>query len=230
MTSTNSFPIFDGHNDALLHLYLPARGGGRSFFDRSERGHVDLPRARAGGLAGSFFAVFVPRESALQSGQEMPDDDLTITATGYEVRLAPAIERTYAQRVTIGMMALLFRLEAESQGQLTVARTTADIISAMNRGALAAVLHFEGAEAIDPELDALEVFYAAGLRSLGITWSRPNVFGHGVPFKYPASPDTGPGLTGAGRDLVRACNRLGILLDLAHLNERGFWDVAALST
>lgn len=230
MTSTTTLPIFDGHNDALLHLYLPARGGGRSFFDRSERGHVDLPRAREGGLAGGFFAIFVPRESALQTGQGMPDDDLTITATGYEVRLAPAIEQAYAQRITIGMMALLLRLEAESQGQLTVARTTGDITAAMNRGALAAAPHFEGAEAIDPELEALEVFYAAGLRSLGITWSRPNAFGHGVPFKYPASPDTGPGLTEAGRDLVRACNRLGVLLDLSHLNERGFWDVAALST
>jgi membrane dipeptidase len=47
-----------------------------------------------------------------------------------------------------------------------------------------------------------------------------------VPFKYPSSPDTGPGLTAKGRDLVRICNRLGIVLDLAHLNERGFWDVA----
>ena len=228
--STATLPIFDGHNDALLDLYLPARGGGRSFFTHSDRGHIDLPRARAGGLAGGFFAIFVPRESALQTGQEMPDDDLTITATGYEVRLAPAIEQVYAQRVTIGMMALLFRLEAESKGQFAVVRTTADLTSALERGALAAVLHFEGAEAIDPELEALEVFYAAGLRSLGITWSRPNAFGHGVPFKYPVSPDTGPGLTDAGRDLVRACNRLGILLDLSHLNERGFWDVAALST
>lgn len=229
MTTTTTLPIFDGHNDALLQLYLPVRGSGRSFFDHSERGHVDLPRARAGGLAGGFFAIFVPRESALHSGQGMPDD-LTITATGYEVRLASAIEQAYAQRVTNDMMAILFRLEAESQGQLTVARTTADLTAAMSRGALAAVLHFEGAEAIDPELEALEVFYAAGLRSLGITWSRPNAFGHGVPFKYPSSPDTGPGLTDAGHNLVRACNRLGILLDLAHLNERGFWDVAALST
>ncbi|MGZ3353097.1 MAG: membrane dipeptidase, partial [Xanthobacteraceae bacterium] len=116
MTNTNAFPIFDGHNDALLHLYLPTRGGRRSFFTRSERGHVDLPRARDGGLAGGFFAIFVPRESALQSGQEMPDDDLTITDSGYEVRLAPAIEHAYAQRITSDMMALLFRLEAESQG------------------------------------------------------------------------------------------------------------------
>jgi membrane dipeptidase len=94
---------------------------------------------------------------------------------------------------------------------------------------LAAVLHIEGAEAIDTGLDALEVFYQAGLRSLGIVWSRPNVFGHGVPFKFPASPATGPGLREAGRELVRACNRLGVLLDLAHLNEQGFWDVAQIS-
>ena len=71
------------------------------------------------------------------------------------------------------------------------------------------VLHFEGAEAIDPELNALHVFYQAGLRSLGLAWSRPNVFAHGVPFRFPHSPDTGPGLSEAGRDLVKTCNRLG---------------------
>jgi membrane dipeptidase len=78
-------------------------------------------------------------------------------------------------------------------------------------------------------LDALYVFYEAGLRSLGIVWSRSNAFGHGVPFRFPSSPDTGPGLTDAGRELVRTCNQLGVMLDLAHLNERGFWDVAKLS-
>ena len=97
------------------------------------------------------------------------------------------------------------------------------------RGSLAAVLHIEGAEAIDPELDALEVLHAAGLRSLGPVWSRPNLFGHGVPFRFPSSPDTGPGLTDAGKALVRACNELRLMLDLSHLNEAGFWDVAALS-
>jgi membrane dipeptidase len=61
-------------------------------------------------------------------------------------------------------------------------------------------------------------------------WSRPNIFGHGVPFAYPRSPDTGPGLTAAGKELVQVCNHLGIMIDVSHLNERGFWDVAALST
>ena len=94
---------------------------------------------------------------------------------------------------------------------------------------LAAVLHLEGAEPIGPGLDELEVLHAAGVRSLGLVWSRPNAFATGVPFGFPGSPDQGPGLSGAGRELVQACAALGILVDLSHLNERGFWDVAELS-
>src|SRR6516165_1162978 len=72
--------------------------------------------------------------------------------------------------------------------------------------------------------------HAAGLRSpLGPVWSRPNAFGHGVPFLCPSSPDTGPGLTDLGKELVRRCNQFRILIDLSHINERGFWDVAAIS-
>ncbi len=52
----------------------------------------------------------------------------------------------------------------------------------------------------------------------------------GVPFRFPHSPDTGTGLTDAGTALVKACNNLGIMVDLAHLNERGFFDVAAISS
>ena len=64
------------------------------------------------------------------------------------------------------------------------------------------------------------------MRSLGVVWSRPNAFGEGVPFRFPSSPDTGAGLTEAGRELVHACNLLGIMVDVSHLNEKGFWDVA----
>ena len=94
---------------------------------------------------------------------------------------------------------------------------------------LAAVLHLEGAEPIGPGLEELEVLHAAGMRSLGLVWSRPNAFATGVPFGFPGSPDQGPGLSDAGRELVRACSELRILIDLSHLNARGFWDVAELS-
>jgi membrane dipeptidase len=127
------------------------------------------------------------------------------------------------------MASLLFRIERESRRRVRICRDVGDIERCLADGALAAVLHIEGAEAIDANFELLDVLYAAGLRSLGPVWSRPNIFGYGVPFRCPSSPDTGPGLTDAGKALVGACNRLRILIDLSHLNERGFWDAAELS-
>lgn len=222
----SNIPVIIGHQDTLLSLYLPERGCGRDFFERSTIGHLDLPRAQEGGIAGGFFAVFVPNPAS-----SAPSDARVVrTANGYTVRLAESLEYDYALRTATAMVALLFRLEDRSQGQLKVVRDVADLIHCLQTGVHAAILHFEGAEAIDADLNALEVFYRAGLRSLGPVWSRPNMFAYGVPFQYPVSPDTGPGLTDAGKELVKACNRLGIMLDLSHLNEKGFWDVAQLST
>lgn len=211
-------PIFDGHNDMLLRL---AAGG--TFFEQDSRGHLDLPRARAGGLAGGFCAVYV-RSSGYDSQslhtRDGVDGKPEFPATpSHPVALAAAVSA----------MAQLGRLERESKGELRIVRNAQDIDDCMRAGIFAALLHLEGAEAIDPAFDALELFYRAGLRSLGPVWSRPNPFGHGVPFRFPSSPDTGPGLTDLGLRLVQECNRLGILVDLSHLNQRGFWDVAALS-
>lgn len=219
-----ALPVFDGHNDVLLNLHLPERGNGRSFFVESENGHLDLPRMRKGGFGGGFFAVFVPSESNIAK-----EDAIKTPDNGYEFPLAPAISHDYALKTALAMTARLFRLEAESKGQVKIVHNADELAACLHNGILAAILHFEGAEAIDPDLDTLEVFYQAGLRSLGIVWSRPNIFGHGVPFKFPHSPDTGPGLTDLGKHLVRACNRLGIMLDLSHLTEQGFWDVERLS-
>jgi membrane dipeptidase len=228
MTPRHQIPVIVGHQDTLLSLSLAERGKGRSFFERSQVGHLDLPRAREGGVAGGFFAIFVP---APQDPIQVNVNRMEVMRTekGYEIAYAPAIEMDYARRVTMAMMAMLFRLEAASGGQLGVVRNLDELVYYIDNDIHAAILHFEGAEAIDADLDALEVFYRAGLRSLGLVWSRPNIFAQGVPFKFPHSPDTGPGLTEAGRELVRGCNRLGIMLDLSHLNEQGFWDVARLS-
>ena len=214
-------PIFDGHNDTLLRLYRKGLSVS-SFFERGEDGHLDLPRARTGGFAGGLFACFVPSDT--------PDEDLPASDRGgYAVPFPGTPSRERALAVTTALAARLQRLERVSGGSVTACRTAAEIRSAFAAGSLAAVLHIEGAEAIDPELDALEMLHAAGLRSIGPVWSRPNLFGHGVPFRFPSSPDTGPGLTDAGKALVRACSELRLMLDLSHLNEAGFWDVAALS-
>ena len=216
------FPIFDGHNDALLALHLDP-GRPASLLERGTSGHLDLPRAREGGFAGGMFAVFVP------SGRRIRPPPRGV-ADRYELPMPRPPGLARAQRMAGRLAAALFRAERESGGRLEVVRTTHQLRSCLKHGVLAAVLHLEGAEAIDPGLDALEVLYQAGLRSLGLVWSRPNAFGHGVPFKFPSWPDTGPGLTDAGKALVRACNQLGILIDLSHLNEKGFWDVARISS
>src|SRR5688572_28922275 len=151
------------------------------------------------------------------------------TAAPDQLPFPPTPSLTRAQRFTGALAARLFRDERASAGGLEVVRDVAVLRRCVEQGVLAVIFHIEGAEAIDPGLDALEVIHQAGLRSLGPVWSRPNAFGHGVPFKFPSSPDTGPGLTDAGKALVRACNQLGVLIDLSHLTEQGFWDVAKLS-
>ncbi|MGA2943294.1 MAG: dipeptidase [Xanthobacteraceae bacterium] len=221
MPSSQPVPIFDGHNDVLLRLHR--RTGGdpvAAFLEGEDAGQLDLIKARKGGFAGGLFAIFVPpvRKKSADG-----------TQTGLTASDAPAVDLAEAQRVTFAMAALLLRIERESQGRVRICRDVPDIEHCFANDTLAAVLHIEGAEAIDASFDVLNVLHAAGLRSLGPVWSRPNAFGYGVPFRCPSSPDTGPGLTDLGKALVAECNRLRIMIDLSHLNEKGFWDVAALS-
>jgi membrane dipeptidase len=218
--SINPYPIIDGHNDALMYFSPPTNAPVSSFFERLPGRQVDLPRAREGGLAAGFFAVFIEEETAMNMVHNF-DPSLEY--------ILPSLDFDVAHKAALRMVANLYRIEAMSGGQVKVVRTIADLEAYLREHVLGAVLHFEGAEPIDANLDALEVYYQAGLRSLGIVWSRPTIFAEGVPFKFPHSPDTGPGLTDLGKALVRACNQLGILIDLSHLNEKGFWDVANIS-
>lgn len=207
-------PVFDGHNDALLRVWRSREEDPISRFVAGEKnGHIDLPRARAGGLAGGLCAIFVPAASQ------------ALDAEGN----LPGVPRAEALDATLAMAALLARIEERSAGALRICRSVEDIRNAMAANAFAAVLHIEGVEAIGADLDALYVLHQAGLRSLGPVWSRPNLFAHGVPFRFPSTPDIGPGLSDDGKALVRACNALKIMIDLSHMNEAGFWDVAALS-
>src|SRR5919197_1316790 len=112
--------IFDGHNDVVSKLLDDERdemrslgttgrpGGTRSFFQRSDQGHIDLPRA---------------------------------------------LEIGYAQRTAIAQLGVLYRLQRQSEGQVRVVRDVAALQACLRAGGLAAVIHFEGAEAIDPRLD-----------------------------------------------------------------------------
>jgi membrane dipeptidase len=233
-------PIFDGHNDTILDLAAT----GRSFYERSDTGHLDRVRAAEGGLVGGFFAVFVPNLDMEKESSRKIVEQLGRGLDGVPLMTEQGPTLPYAQQFTIATVARLLRIEAGEdapvaldehlgfempQDPLTFIHSAAELEENIEQGEFSAILHFEGAEMIDEHLHALETFHSAGLRSLGIVWSRSNIFGHGVPFDYARSPDTGPGLTDLGKALVQGCNELGIMIDLSHLNEKGFWDVAALS-
>ncbi|MGB1253801.1 MAG: dipeptidase [Candidatus Promineifilaceae bacterium] len=227
--------ILDGHNDTVLRFYAEERLGlpRHSFFERNTIGHIDLPRAREGGLGGGFFAIYTPNEfkppAKDSSGFPGMGDDDESEQAHYAIPLPPMIEQATSLKVTLAMFKRLLQWEAASNGQIRIVRTLAELRHCFANGIFAIIVHIEGAESIDADLDALYVMYEAGLRSLGPVWSRPTIFGDGVPFAFPADPDTGNGLTDAGKRLVKACNELGILIDMSHLNLKGFWDVAALS-
>ncbi|MGZ8715694.1 MAG: dipeptidase [Gaiellaceae bacterium] len=208
-------PVVDGHNDALLRAWR----SGESLLERTEDGHLDVPRMREGGIAAGFFAIFVPEHDEAPAD---PREAVVATDDGWEVPFESALTIERASPVAHELLAIAER-------DLTLVRTIADLERCLAGDEPGAILHVEGAEPIEPGLGNLDGWIERGLRSVGIVWSRPNAFGCGVPFHYPGTPDVGPGLTDAGRDLVRACNERGVMLDLAHLNERGFFDVAALS-
>ncbi|MEM7487750.1 MAG: dipeptidase [Pseudomonadota bacterium] len=215
--------VFDGHNDLLSKL---AAAGGRSVLQDvidGRDGPIDLPKAEAGGFGGGFFACWVP------SPEDLPMAELfaRMREPAYDIPLPDPVDQAQAHDVVAAQAALLFDLEWLDA--LRVCRSVADIHAARAEGKIAAVLHLEGAEAIDRDFEALDVLHRAGLRSLGPVWSRPTIYGHGVPFRFPSGPDTGPGLTEDGIRLIRACDARGIMIDLSHLNEAGFWDVATHS-
>ena len=218
--------IFDGHNDILNKISEMPDPLNTKAFLVSDPGHLDFPRALQAEMIGGFFAVYTSNPASVPSAE----DRMVLSDEGYKVTLPPALDFEYAHQSAVQMIDLLYKIQEDSLGQFQIATTLPELDICFKNNIMAAVLHLEGAEPIRPDLENFQFFYDKGMRSLGITWSRPNKFGHGVPFFYPSGPDIGPGLTNAGKELVKKCNHMGVMIDLAHLNEKGFWDVAHLSS
>lgn len=204
---------FDGHNDLLLNLWLHHRDAPvDAFFNGIERGQLDFPRMRQGGFFGGLFAIFVPPQA-------------------YIAQMAPHLAAAPWQPLEImwQQLAILNQIAEQSQGRARLCRSAAEIAACRDAGVLALVAHIEGADALDEEGEQLQAFYAAGVRSIGPFWNLPNRFGVGVTGSFPGSPDSGPGLTEAGKALIKQASALNMLIDVSHMNEKAFWDTAALS-
>lgn len=213
--------IFDGHNDALSKIYNNSSVCAHEFFLSGNDTHLDKIKAISGGFGGGFFAIYVGNESSVSSDQN------NMNLARYQLDLPAEISQDKALSVVMSQLSSLLKLQ--DLGAVRICTRHKELQACFADGIMAAVMHLEGAEAIDRDLRVLDVLYAAGLRSLGPVWSRPTIWGEGVPFAYPATPDFGDGLTQDGLRLLKACNEKRIIFDLSHLNEAGFWDVARYS-
>ena len=228
--------VFDGHNDLLLALWRSDDLNGNHFISGRRSGHIDLPRCKRGGLLGGLFAIFVPATNLAPESFWQRQPDLITDEIREEVKTpsdnllnTAQISQPYAFAATIEMIKIAHRIADEIPEKLQICTKTTEIKSCMEKGKIALLLHIEGAEAVSPDLHELELLYDLGLRSVGPVWSRKNIFAEGVNFSFPSTPDQGGGLTEVGKDLIRYCNQQKILIDLSHLNEAGFWDIANIS-
>ena len=118
-----------------------------------------------------------------------------------------------------------FTMEVErNPDQIAVATSHREITKTVKDGKIAAVITVEGGEPLEGSIEALRTIYRLGVRSLTLTHFPRNELGDG------SGADSGSHLTEFGREVVQEMNRLGMLVDISHLNEKGFWDVIELSS
>ena len=217
----NTHPmIFDGHNDLLTRLWLsPAADPVHDFIHSTLPGHLDLKRCQEAGWMGGLFSIFLPPYAYVKNN--------------HPAKLANPAHADFTPQeivdICCAQLALAQQLQARSGGQIQICTSLEQIQACQQNRQLAIVLHLEGAEflAIQPEL--LDVFYEAGLRSIGPLWNRKSLFGDGLNASFPHSPDIGSGLTPQGKDLILACCNKYMLIDVSHMNERAFWDTLELT-
>jgi membrane dipeptidase len=228
--SSMSYQIFDGHNDVLFRLYLKNKiNAHEDFLQGDNEGHLDLPRMEEAGFRGGFFAIYVPSPEVKVDSSDKPIRYDEMKKDKYSLPLPDLIGRDQALPIVIRKISLLSQIEKHSQGKVKICLSGSDLEKSFQERSLSVLMHIEGAECIDDNFYNLEALYRSGLRSLGPVWSRPTIFGEGVPFAFPHSPDTGKGLTNKGIELIKLCNDLKIIVDNSHLNEKGFWDIAKYS-
>ena len=132
-----------------------------------------------------------------------------------------------ALEVALGQVARIY-VEVERCNRFTICRSYAQIKHAREQGKMGLLITMEGAEPLGTDLNLLYVFYELGLRVIGLTHARGNATGSGGVFAPTGSSPKG--LTGFGCELVRECERLGVIVDLAHINPAGFDDILENTT
>jgi membrane dipeptidase len=178
--------IFDAHCDTVLQVLE----GKRTLGERSEDGHVDIPRLKAGGIKAQVFSVFVRPEW-----------------------YGDAVHATLKGIVT------LTREIKKNEDDVMLARSFKDVKKAVAEGKVAAFISIEGGEALQGDLDMLEVYAKMGVSSIILTWNNRNAIADGA-----GDIRSNGGLSSFGVEVIKEMERLGMVVDLAHISPKGFWD------
>jgi membrane dipeptidase len=155
----------------------------------------------------------------------LKDGDIGVVAAAIyiEDRYLPDV----ALRVALDQIARLHH-EADQSADVAICKTHEQIVQAREHNQIALLIAMEGVEPLGTDLDLLRVFYELGVRIIGLTHARSNAAASGGIFAPSGSPRAG--LTEFGRDLVRKCEELGVIVDLAHINEAGFAEIMEMAT
>jgi membrane dipeptidase len=192
-----------------------------------------IDRIQTGGIIDLHFDLLMDlyekrqRKSVLET-EFLPE--LEVGNVGV-VGVAIYIENRYLPdsglRVALDQIARLYA-ETQSCSRFAISKSYHDIQKAREDRKIALVITMEGVEPLGTDLNLLRVFYELGVRSIGLTHARSNAAGHGGIFA--SSGSSQKGLTEFGRDLVRECEALGVIIDLAHINPTGFNEVLSMTT
>jgi membrane dipeptidase len=179
--------------------------------------------------AHSDLLYAVSREHDLGTERVIAEQFLDdMRAGGIDLRVTPIfLDGTEAREPSTRRalaIAESFHTEVEATDALEIATTAADVRTGVDSDAVTLLLGMEGAEALSGDLAVLDAFHRLGLRVLGLTHSRRNMAADGS-FYEPTRSGTPGGLSAFGVDVLERCNELGIVVDVSHLNEPGFWDV-----
>src|SRR6266480_615021 len=129
-------------------------------------------------------------------------------------------------RIALDQISRLYA-EVEECGRFTICKSYQEILDACKERKIALLITMEGVEPLGTDLELLRAFYGLGVRAIGLTHARRNAAGDGGVFASTGS--SRDGLTGFGRDVVRQCEALGVIVDLAHISPAGFEDILAIT-
>jgi len=193
-------PLFDAHCDTLSAMLYTNQPMQRNNL------HVDLQRGEKYAPWAQFFAIFGQIDPMGGAGfcgfQTFPDGRHCFEAQ----------YRLFQESL------------AANRDQMYFCRTASDVETAALAGKMAAFLSVEGAELLDCDLGRLDEAYELGVRMVGLTWNAANAL------SGTSVEESERGLTELGRKFVRRCEELGVIVDVSHISEPGFWDVAEEST